>query len=291
MTCTHPSLSYSCSTCPSPSSLASCSLSTSPTSTSYLSTSSNSLIPDVSPSIYSIPPLSFQSTENQFVKRKQSRPLPKIPLDTTGGTRPTSRIRPLPTPPTSATRTSPTPFISVLSYPHIPEVVPPRKDSLQVSTSHAESRSLFNFPPSLELTPLPSPTLSLPLNFDTSPAQSPRDDPPPILGPIIGDIQAHSEKSEAKLAQRLSELGFVEVVITPDETETLSLPTQECVVRLEQPPITVPAIFCNSSSKPETLKASPFRFRRYSRKWIREKKGKRWVETNYQEVLRALREL
>lgn len=239
-------------------------------------------------------PPPYEQTETSNIKRRRSRPLPKVPLrvDTSPNPPPRkTKARPLPTLPIQTTLGLP--MISParpLPRPNVPGAAPPRIDSLQARIP--DPLPSYDRPPIIDISPPPSATLSL--HFAVPPSPVTPDDPcptpvpaPPSI-PIMLDIQASTQKTQVELARRLSQLGFVEVVVTPDPEEKTP-PTQECVVYLEESislPTLGPPLELEKSVKLMPMRDST---RRYSRKWIREKNGKRWVEDNYQDIIHALR--
>lgn len=175
-------------------------------------------------------PPPYEQTETN-IKRRRSRPLPKVPLRVNTSPNPPPRktkARPLPTLPIQTT--SSLPLISParpLPRPNIPGAAPPRTDSLQAQIVVVpDTLPSYDRPPIIDISPPPSATLSL--HFAVPPSPVTPDDPcptpvpaPPSI-PITLDIQANTEKTQVELARRLSQLGFVEVVVTPDPEEKTS---------------------------------------------------------------------
>lgn len=274
-----------------------CSWSPYPSPTMPQSSSSKSAIISAPSSVDSLSLLpTFESTQVPSVKRRKSRPLPKVPRQTaTESNNPPSRqkkSRPLPIPPIMAAPWGVyiAPTRRPLPNPNVRAPQRPSRESLLPPPCYVESPAPQDSAPSIEMGPLPSPTLSVPRYFVGS------SEPAPVPGvgnsgpvSITLDIQTRLEEAENCQTRRLSELAFVGVIATQDEEEAPPLQTQECIMVIEQSPPDSPFVFVDSPSSPRD--PLPPQLKRYSQKWIREERGKRWVVTNYQDILQALRKL
>ncbi|KAJ3483532.1 hypothetical protein NLI96_g6246 [Meripilus lineatus] len=259
------------------------------------------------------------SSSSIKLERKRTRPLPKVPLRVnTSAPLPPPRkpkSRPLPSVPVRAATlnlplampSAPAPVPTrPLPRPKLPVPAPSRTESQTLQVPVSNEICIPDPPPYIDISPPPSATLSLHFSAPTSP-DSP-DLPscpaatlsgsavPPAPSSITLDIQARTEKTEVEIARRLSDLGFIEVTVVNTDRREKTPPqaSQECVVYLD-----LDAPFADYDAKAEKQNAtatpgaaptkSKRRAKRYSRKWIREKNGKRWVEDNYQDVIHALR--
>ncbi|THH29793.1 hypothetical protein EUX98_g4387 [Antrodiella citrinella] len=121
-----------------------------------------------------------------------------------------------------------------------------------------------------------SPTLNLILDFKSThaPMEFVLESPVGPISPITFDSdesQKHRRNQEDRLAIRLSAFGFVEV----PESSPDGCSDEDAVFLVEEEPL--------SKGKRNS--------KRYSRKWVREKKGKRFVEEDYTRVIESLRRL
>ncbi|KAH8092513.1 hypothetical protein BXZ70DRAFT_951207 [Cristinia sonorae] len=224
---------------------------------STFSTSSSSRLSDYSDSGSSSDGLYTDGSYTSSSSSSSRRPLPRVP-----STASLSSKRPLPSVPDSLSgRVRPLPLPL---QPHRSDLPPQpkRSDSLLAATTHSIAPKLnliFDFKSSSKSTPAVDFALDTPLN---------------PLSPITFDVEESRTRidREDKLALRLSAFGFVEV------PESSAQRDDEDVVILEE-------------EFPPTFKSKGPPSKRYSRRWVREKKGKRWVEDDYLTVLDSLRKL
>ena len=98
---------------------------------------------------------------------------------------------------------------------------------------------------------------------------------------------------EEKVAKRLSKLGFVEVHSEQASPVALTAPQSDALdtdSNADASPAPPPR--CQDVQiTVELVPTTESRGRRASRFWIREKKGKRWVEDDYTQILHQLRRL
>lgn len=254
-------------------------------------------------------------------KPKGARPLPQVPppspsVSSLYSTSPFSAYsfpRPLPIPPLQISNLSVGGSTSPCASPIRP---------LPVPRSPEQPRSL----PS----PTGATTISLlRVNIPGSPLteifmESPLGAYSPIVfnaaeSPAATDTAFDSALQDEKVAKRLSSLGFVEVQPQPQPQPQPQSQPQLRQQQSPEPPTPPPrrdslladtrsAVDASSAATDDAPPSSPPRchdvqitvelvptknnpVRRASRFWIREKKGKRWVEEDYGEILQELRRL
>ncbi|TCD68652.1 hypothetical protein EIP91_010307 [Steccherinum ochraceum] len=198
-------------------------------------------------------PFYTESTPSSCSLQNILRPLPTVPqgLQQDSASTRQSSIRPLPPSPSPSPR------------PGQRRPLPPRTDSLYATSTRS---------------PL-SPNINLIIDFKSSRALAPLElvleSPISPLSPITfsaDETQKQRRDQEAKLAVRLSAFGFVEV---PDSSDSGEEDEDEDVV-----------IIVDQDETPKARKT-----KRFSRKWVRETKGRRFIEQDYRRVLESLRRL
>ncbi|KAI0074671.1 hypothetical protein K474DRAFT_1665103 [Panus rudis PR-1116 ss-1] len=245
----------------------------------------------------------FNSTAKDDVTRTKSmhvRPLPKTPRPVLNSASPlpnSNPPRPLPAPPitpspSTSTRTciSPRPLPTPLANPPSPDGTPRRPKHSSERESNVERTPRNNAshasPPKLKL------MLGIPASVESDHfVESPLEP----LSPIVFAKRRHRDTEEDDLTKRLATLGFQEASAASAQVSTKSsthdflflLQDAECDSAIEAPPEIID-LTNNLHLNPA---APPARTRRYSRLWVREKKGKRYVEEDENDILRELRKL
>ncbi|EKM61182.1 uncharacterized protein PHACADRAFT_247628 [Phanerochaete carnosa HHB-10118-sp] len=235
---------------------------------------------------HSPPPHSATSSQSSL---RSARPLPPIPVPSPPATplTPSERAsfhpRPLPTPPLR-TRPSWSSTSSVSTPRPLPQPVPLKIDTTHLRPQHAQRP--------------PRPALSLLINtLGMSPTEITLESPVPLspMSPVIfskPDTPSPTDM-EKSVAMRLNMLGFREV----DEDTFARLSLKE---GSKSPPSSPSSTAVSSSQTSEECQEkieirlelrSTRSDSRGSRLWVCEKRGKRWVERNYGEILQQLRKL
>ncbi|KAJ6588364.1 hypothetical protein B0H19DRAFT_1098951 [Mycena capillaripes] len=246
---------------------------------------------------------------------------PPISIDVSPEAR--RKIRPLPIPPTpkSAPPRVPTRQISHTSLRPLP-CVPESAAGVSVSVTPASpvappipvlhSGSHLFPPPILPVLPPPRRFASLSLRLHTSPdALAPRAAPPPLPSPppipSIPDPPSPNTAHRKRMSKLRRHLGeSVTLDLFPDVGDKSAWARQEADI-YSRTAVAVKKLLdldgddsdASSDDEEDTYSlvfthgqahcAIPVK--RYSRKWIREKGGERWVEENYSDILRDLRAL
>lgn len=229
--------------------------------------------------------------------RRLSRPLPAIPVTSAPATPISPSLSPYPRP-------LPTPPIRV--EPPSPSLCSPIRPLPKPTTPKLNTTNL---------NPPPRPTLSLIVNTPGTPTAEIVLDMTTPLSPISPVVFSKDESPtemevdmdmdmEESVARRLSTMGFVEIerarsrspstppsesesprprqqrTPTPRSSAEASRASHESVERERRDDVEIRVELVSAAAE-----------KRASRLWIFEKKGKRWIERNYDEILLQLRKL
>ncbi|EPQ60942.1 hypothetical protein GLOTRDRAFT_135531 [Gloeophyllum trabeum ATCC 11539] len=193
---------------------------------------------------------------------RRIRKLPPLPLAPEPTTFPTSTPQTLqmsqfPRSP----RPLPSPPASSCSAQGFPPVPPPRSASL----------------PHFRLPRAEPSALAIPVGFPKEPPSPGCFSPTTPITPAVTAEEAKT-KNFSKLRRFLGESVPPDLVLRP-HSRASSATSSEASDSTPDPLLVTPEEVVDSYAK------------RMSRKWVREKKGQRWVESDYQDVLNALRKL